>query len=134
MTNLAHVALQEAVYYALSNDSGVSSAVTAVYDHVPQEAEFPYLFIARIESRDWSTKTTRGAECELTIEAASREGGQRQAANIMQLAHEVLHDGSFAVSGYSLVLTRMLDGAVEQQSDGWTYVARMRMRVLLQMN
>lgn len=132
MPNLAHFSLQKALYLRLSGDSSLAALVSGVYERVPQDAVFPYISIAPLVGKDWSTKTTRGMEFEVQVNVWSREGGQKQAATIMEQILSLLHDASFTVENNTLVLSRLTDSTIEQQSDGWTYAGKMQFRMLLE--
>ncbi|MDP2124787.1 MAG: DUF3168 domain-containing protein, partial [Parvibaculum sp.] len=52
----ADLALQKAVYAALSADTVLAALVAArIYDNPPDDAGFPYLTLGENEMRDWST-------------------------------------------------------------------------------
>lgn len=132
MPNLAHIALQKAVFLRLSGDSALAALVGGVYDRVPQDANFPYVSIDPLKGTDWSTKTTRGMEFEVQVNVWSREGGKKQAATIMEQIFALLHDASFSVENNTLVLSRLAHSTVNVEKDGWTYAGIMQFRMLLE--
>lgn len=134
MPTLALNDIQKAIYQRLTGDSGLMAQVSGVYDHVPHDAIFPYISVYYIKSTDWSTRTTRGVECEMQISVWSREGGRKQTAAIMNTAFNLLHDASFAVDNNTLVLSRMVGSSIELENDGLTYEGRMQLRMLLENN
>lgn len=73
-------------------------AAMPVFDHVPQGTAAPYIVIARIETRDWSTKDHEGAEHLVTLHVWSRHHGK-------SAVYGVLAEIDAALDGAALVLT-----------------------------
>jgi len=59
MTDFA-VTLQTAVYNALSADATLVSAVTGIYDFVPEGTAFPYVKVGDQTMVDGGTKNKKG--------------------------------------------------------------------------
>ncbi len=129
MSGFGVLAVQQAVYDKLNNDSTLSAMVMGVFDRVPEGAAFPYITIGDADSRDWSSMTTYGLECEITLGIYSRGGGRKQPLEIMERLYSLLHEGSLSISGHSLVQSRFERSEVELLSDGLTYRGRMRLRL-----
>ena len=134
MPTFSHAPLQIAIYQYLKSDSVLSGLVGDIYDRVPQNAVFPYITIGDISSKDWSGKTFTGGEYSVKIHVWSREGGRKQAAGIMGRLYNLLHQGSFSVSGHTLVLSQFTSNDIKLRDDGWTYEGVMIFRMILQSN
>jgi hypothetical protein len=132
MSGIGMFPLQKAVYQVLIGDAPLMGLVSGVYNFVPQAAGYPYLTIGEVLQRDWSTTTTTGAACSLTIRVFSREGGRKQTATIMDRVHALLHQGGISVEGYTAVLSRFESAETRLEDDGATYQGIMKFRVLLQ--
>lgn len=127
-------ALQQAIYLALGGDSLLSSLVAGVYDRPAQTTAYPYITVGETLCHDWSTKTSTGTECQLTLDIWSREGGRKETASIAQQVHSLLHDAALPLSGYSLVSLRMVASRIELEKDGWTYHGILTFRAFIEQN
>lgn len=123
-------ALQQAVYTALTGDATLMAMVEGVYDRVPSGVAFPYVVIGEADARDWSSVTTGGLDVRMEVSAFSREGGRKEALAIVARIHTLLHDGSFSITGHTLVQCRMEDSDIRLLGDGLTYRGAMTFRVL----
>lgn len=131
MPSFCQYELQKAIFQVLVQDAALTGMVNGVYDRVPQKTAFPYISLQRWETEDWASQTTNGMRHTVTLDVWSREGGQKQAAQVMARMHELLHDTTLAVSGQQWVMLRFLGSSVSLEDDGCTYRGQMRLRVWL---
>ena len=91
-----------ALYTAL-NVAGMNALVgTRIYDAVPQNPTFPFLFYEVRESRDVRGFGTGGLpEVELRVHGFSQYEGMKEAQSIIQKAIELLRDQALTVTGYA---------------------------------
>ncbi|MFO0389890.1 MAG: DUF3168 domain-containing protein [Alphaproteobacteria bacterium] len=132
MTIFSHFSLQKAIYELLTGDTALMNLITGVHDKVPENAQFPYVMIGDIACADWASKTTSGMECNALLTVYSREGGRRQAMQIMERLYALMHDADMGVDNHTLVMMRFASSAITLESDGETYRGMMRYKVLLQ--
>jgi hypothetical protein len=94
----AAIALQKAIFAALSGDAALAASVggARIYDHVPANAAFPYITFGRLSRSDWSTASEDGAEHMFTLHVWSKARGKSQAAAIMERVRVLLHDADLA--------------------------------------
>ena len=83
---------QVSVFKRLENDSELMSAVTGVYDFVPEETNFPYVILGRCTATPVNTKTTIGERIEVTLDVWSVYKGKKETANIINLLEASLTD------------------------------------------
>lgn len=129
MSGFGVLAVQQAIYHKLNNDSTLSALIMGVFDRVPEGTAFPYVTVGEADCRDWSSMTTHGLECEITLGIYSRGGGRKQPLEIMERIYTLLHEGSLSISGHALVQSRFERSEVELLGDGLTYRGRMRLRL-----
>lgn len=122
--------LQQAVYDALTADSGVSGLVEGIHDHAPEDGPFPYVQLGEETLSDWSAKDITGGEHTLTLHVWSMGRGHREVKTIMAAVHDALHDASLTVSGHRLVMLHFDFGEVLRDPDGVTHHGVMRFRAL----
>ena len=132
MGNFSHYPLQQAIYQKLTGDATLMALITGVFDRTPQDTNFPYISIGESAAHDWSNLGTTGTAHVLTLHVWSREGGRKQAAQIMERLYTLLHQGTLTVSGQSFVSMHFTASDIGMESDGWTYQAKMHFSVLLQ--
>ncbi len=132
MSTFSHFPLQKALFQLLTGDSALMNMVNGIYDRPPQGTEFPYITLGDLSGSDWSTKTTAGMEYTAVLYTWSREGGRKEASDIMERLHALLHDADVAAEGHEVVMMRFLSSTIALESDGWTYRGSMRFRALLE--
>ena len=81
----------------------VSSIGYPVFDHVPQDTEFPYIVIGDDTSIPWDTDDSIGSETTCTIHVWSRHRGRKEVKEIMRTIYEALHRQELSIIGGSLV-------------------------------
>lgn len=132
MASFSHYALQKALYQKLTGNTPLMAVVTGIFDRAAQGTAFPYITIGDAVIHDWSTKSATGTQQLVEIHIWSREGGRKQAAEIMDMVYGLLHNGSLTVEAQALVMIRFVSSNLQLESDGWTYHGAMRLRVLLE--
>lgn len=90
--------LQKAIFTTL--DTGLT---VPVYDDVPQGASFPYVSIGEDTSIQWDTDLDDGTESTLTIHVWSRSPGRKEAKELLDSIHGLLHRKTLTVTGASPV-------------------------------
>ena len=134
MAHFSHYPLQSAIYSALTSNSSLMSLITGVYDRPPQGTAYPYVTLGEMAGVDWSTKTTTGMEYTVALHTWSRQGGRKEAAQIMESLHTILHQASLSVTGQTLVMIRFDSSAIHLESDGITYQGIMKFTAFLEAN
>lgn len=122
--------LQKAVFKRLNEDSQLMSLVTAVYDFVPEEAEFPYVSIGEQTDVPFNTKFTVGENRTLVLHGWSDYPGKKQGYEINNLMLQALTKSPIQLEGgFSLQDFRKEPGStVFQDIDGRTYHSVLRVR------
>ena len=125
-------ALQEALYTRLNNDSTLTDTNGAsVYDEVPEGSSFPYVTIGETTALEYDTKDLTGSEQTVTFHVWSQYRGAKEAKNIMDRLHDLLHNYSLSVSGANLINLRFDFGDLLRDPDGVTRHGVMRFRAIL---
>lgn len=123
-------ALQKGIYETLASNPDITGLLGGanIFDEVPQRTRYPYLTLGQTVERDWSTGSEEGTEHVVTLHVWSRAGGKRQAHEILNKIHEVLHDSLVALSDHHLVNLRQEYAEARQEADDETYhgIARFR--------
>ena len=125
-------ALQTAVYSTLSSDSNLTSTLGAgVYDDVPQGSAYPFVQIGDDATKDYSTKDVSGSETTLNLHVWSQNHGSKQAKDIMDRIHTLLHDTNLTVTGFNFINNRMEFSDIVRDPDGITRHGIMRFRTIV---
>ena len=101
--------LQQAVFAALTGDAvlqGFLGSPARVFDHVPQDSQFPYLVIGEDATGPFDTKTEDGMEHRFTVHAWSRYRGLKETKQLMAAVTAVLEAQNLSIPGHTLVLLR----------------------------
>jgi len=132
MTDFA-VTLQTTVYNALLADATLVSAVTGIYDFVPEGTAFPYVKVGDQTMVDDGTKNKKGNDFTLMIHTFSRYRGSKEIKEIMSLVYDVLHESSLSVSG-AFNNMRFEFSDIIKENDGLTTHGMQRFRVFVLTN
>ncbi len=123
--------LQKTVYSALAADAPLTILIgEALYDHVPQNAAFPYVVIDQMQVRDWSTGTERGSEHVLMLHIWSRYDGKREAYEVADAVREVLDGAELTLADNRLINLAHQYSDLKLDPDGETYHGVMRFRAV----
>lgn len=134
MTSDGIFQFRKSLYEELSGDATLMALVGGIYDYVPENSAFPYVFLSEINALDWSTKTTRGFEIKANIEVLARERGSKKCLEIMSRIYELLHDQNLTVTGYTLVNMRVESNELTREKDGLTYSGTLKIRATIEEN
>ena len=124
--------LQQAIRSRLTDSSEVASAgVTAVYDHVPQCADFPYVVIGEDSGTPADTDDTLDADHIVTVHTWSRYRGRKQTKKIQQAVYDVLHRQPLSIGNAQFVDCTLESQETFLDADGLTRHGVQRFRILL---
>ena len=124
--------LQTIIYSTLSGDSNLTSTLGAgVYDDVPEGSSFPYVVLGEETAMDYGTNDVDGSENTLTIHVWSQYKGSKEAQNILDRIHTLLHDSSLSVSGFNLINLRFEFSDILRDPDGVTRHGVSRYRAIM---
>ncbi|MGE0213493.1 MAG: DUF3168 domain-containing protein [Parvibaculaceae bacterium] len=126
------LALQRAVRDALVADGMVTALLGGphVHDHPPQGAGKPYLTVGDIETRDWSTQSSRGHEHRMTVRAWSAAEGRRQAQILIDEIDRVLDGAPLVLEEHRLVNLSVVFWTVQRSAGGDAYEGIVRLRAV----
>ena len=116
------VGLQTTIYNALINNNPLTTKLggNKIYDFVPENTSFPYVKIGTGTGIDNGTKSEKGTDYTLVIDAFSRYRGSKETKEIMSLIYDVLHESSLTVSGASFLNLRFEFSDIIKENDGLT--------------
>ena len=125
-------ALQERLFTTLNSDNTLTSTLgAAVYDEVPENSSYPYVNIGADAQNEYDTKDLNGSDVTINIDVWSQYKGSKEAKNIMDRVHTLLHDTSLTVTGFNLVNLRFQSSGVLRDPDGITRHGVMRFRAVM---
>jgi|DEB0MinimDraft_4_1074332.scaffolds.fasta_scaffold04339_7 hypothetical protein len=110
--------VQKSVDDILTSDSTLlnllNDGVNSILDNPIKSntLDFPYIFYSSINSQEWDTQTSTGAECYITISVFSNSGDRLEATTILSRIYTLLHNQDLSVSNNNFVLCRW-DGLSE---------------------
>ena len=126
--------LQKSVFSALNGasitDAG-GSAITGVFDDVPQDTAYPYIVIGEETASNISTKTLDMHEHTLTIHTWSQYRGRKEIKVIMEQIYDTLNNASLSVSGGQAVNMKQEFLRTLVDADGITRHGIMRFRAVV---
>lgn len=115
--------LQKSVYAALQASASLQALIgnpCRVYSDVPHQTPFPYLTIGLMQEDDFSSSETQLSEINFDLHAWSRTASNKEARDILSVVHDILHDQTLALSGYTLVNLRHQSTLVFKDDDAET--------------
>lgn len=130
--SIGQFGLQSAIYSALNGDNNLTSTLGAgVYDEVLETASYPYVVIGEDNVIEYGTVSDDGGDFTVTIDVWSQYHGGKEAKNIMDRIHTLLHDSSLSVTGFNLVNFRFEFSDIIKDPDGITRHGIMRFRAVI---
>lgn len=132
MASQSYYLLQKAIYEKLTGNSALMALVSSVFDHIPQSVNFPYITIGDAIIHDFSNLKKSGNDYQLSIGIWSREAGHKQITDITEIIYGLLHNGTIAVTGKTLIMMRIVSNATNLENDGVTYHAFVKVQIFLQ--
>lgn len=126
--------LQKTIFSALNSASitdAAGSAITGVFDEVPEGTAYPYITIGEETSNNVSTNTLDMHEHTLTIHTWSQYRGRKEIKVIMKQIYDTLNDSSLSVSGGQSVNMKQEFLATLVDADGITRHGIMRFRAVV---
>lgn len=126
--------IQRAIYSALTGDGTLTGKVsTRIYDFVPDNIVYPYIFIGDAEYTDQSSHTSDGFEGTFTIHSWARPATRGRAAvlDIMSDVYRLLHEASLSITGFDIVSLRYDFSTVLVEDDRVTYHGVTRFKILI---
>lgn len=132
MTVNPALALQTGLRTTLLADPGLVAALGGehVFDDVPRDPPFPYITVGEIETRDWSTQTSRGHEHTATVNLWSRYRGRKQVQELIAEVDRVLDGAEPVLADHRLVNLSVVFWTAVRDSDGETYHGIVRLRAV----
>lgn len=124
--------LQQAIYAALNGDATLGAMINGVFDHVPQDTEYPYVTIGEMRASDYSTKTTAGVQIDFSVNVYSRGKGSKSCLDIITRVNDLLHDVDLTLATCEHINTRFVSSDIIRRPDGLTYHGVINFRVVVQ--
>lgn len=133
--------LRQALVAALKNDAANAALLStdpqdgtpAVYDHVPQNATFPYQSIGPIVGDEEDTDDALGAwSLEVQVDTWSRFRGMDEVERIHRTTDDALHRADLTVTDAKVVTIHREDVDAVLDDDGLTRHGILRFRVILE--
>jgi len=117
MTAAVLQAVQQALYAKLTGDSVLMDMVTGVYDAVPQQVGVPYVVIGDGQSEEMPQVQASLSECAMALHVWTGGGGRKTALAILNRLHGLLHHGSLAFTGFTLLAMRGVRAETQVDAD-----------------
>jgi len=92
------------IFDALKGNPTLLALVTGIFDHVDQEAAYPYVVLGElVETQFDNDDAQRMVSASLTIHSYSREWGRKETHDIQFEITKTLHRAILAASGFDFV-------------------------------
>jgi hypothetical protein len=127
--------VQEAMLGALSASADVQALLGSpvrVYDHVPDDAVFPYVAFGPANVTPYDNLTDVGFEQVITLNIWSRYRGGKETRDIFQSIYDTLHRASLTIDGQTFVSCDFHSADFSLDSDGLTYFCAARFSLVTQ--
>lgn len=132
------LAIQRALYDALSADPALLALGASAFDDVPQDDEkqvqnvaFPYVTIGEAAHADWSTSTDSGVLATAIIHTWSRTPGRAETKRLQGAIYDALHRATLTVAGYQCLACDFISSESFIDTDGKTRHGVQQFKILL---
>lgn len=110
----------------------LSDGAGSVYDHVPEDAGFPFLSVGESVARPFDDKSAGGMDQQVAIHSWSRQRGLKEVKTIMAAVVEALDRQELSLAGHSLIDISFQFSDSLLDPDGLTRHGIQRFRVVTQ--
>lgn len=131
MSTTGAVAIQKAVYDALSADVTLAAKISGVFDFVPAPTVFPYVSIGEATVTPFDSETFNGTDNDLYVHTWTQGAGRKLAKEIMDDIYRILHNANLVITGFCAVLCRFTFMETMIDPDGQSYHGIQRFRLII---
>lgn len=125
-------ALQEAIYAHLTADAALMARLIGVYDHVPQDAEYPYVRFGESAIAREQLSLMEVETISMTLHLASRSHSRSESDGVIQQLFTLLHNNAnLNVAGYHLARLQLSQPEVTRGKDGASYGAEITITAIV---
>lgn len=119
------IAVQKAVYQALTANLDIIAQSIPVYDDVPQpetveNSDYPYITIGEDNHNSIDTDTENMNQVSIVVNVWSRESGRKQTKEIQGYIYDALHRARLSQAGYNFVNIMQDNSSSFYDADGIT--------------
>lgn len=112
--------LQEAIYARLNETAALKAIADAVYDHVPQDAAFPYVVVGEDLATPANVDDSLDTDHVAQVHTWSRYRGRTETKQIQQTVYNALHRKPLTVENANYVDCNMESEESFLDDDGLT--------------
>ena len=123
--------LQEAVFARLNGSADLKAIASAVYDHVPEGAVFPYVVVGEDLASPFHIDDSLDTDHVATVHTWSRYRGQSETKQIQQTVYAALHRNPLTVADAEYVDCNVETEESFLDDDGLTRHGVQRFRFLI---
>lgn len=133
----ASLALQAAIKSALEADTALAAAYATtvkVYDDVPDEHAFPYIYYEVNADNEWDTSTEIGWDCRPRIHVFAKGESSKFVREVQAAIYNALHNTPPMLTGFNCVLLRVEGHQCFPEPDGQVWHSLTSFRALVEEN
>lgn len=97
MNSLPLLQVQQGLFGKLSGDAVLMDMISALYDQVPERAQFPYAIIGDGEFRPLNVQVATAGTCSMRIRVYSQKAGRKEVLRILDRIYGLLHLGALTL-------------------------------------
>ncbi len=131
MNSLGLLQLQQGLFGKLSADGVLMGMVHAIYDQVPERAQFPYAVIGDGVYEPLVTDAMCGAQCRIRIRIYSQKPGRKEVLRIMDRIYGMLHHGTISLVESSVADLRVARAQTQLLGDQRTIEGELNIACLI---
>lgn len=91
-----------------------------VFDHTPDNQQYPYIVIGEDNAQAFDTKTFNGFEVSVVIHTWSQKLGRKEIKTMQGAIYNALHNRQLAIDGFNFVLCLFEFSETILEDDGRT--------------
>lgn len=124
---------QKAVFERLSTDSELTSIIgqNAVFDHLIENENFPYIGLGEVNFVDWSTSSDEGADLVLTAHIWDRSPSRERCLQILEIVAALLTP-DLVLQTHKLVLQQIEFAEVRREPNSQDFHGLVRLRAKIE--
>lgn len=131
MNSLGLLQLQQGLFGKLAADGVLMSMVTAIYDQVPERAQYPYAIIGDGQMQPLATDIQCGARCTIRLRVYSQKPGRKESLRILDRIYGLLHLGTLTLVESEIISMHVRNAETRLLGDARTIEAMLDVDCLM---
>jgi hypothetical protein len=123
--------LKAEIYSLLTSDTNLMALINGVFDFVPQDKKYPYIFIGDFISKDISNIRKKGLEVNFSIRIFDNNSAGSRLISICDILKNIITPEAISISLTSVVALNIENFDFSKSSSEFGYSANLNLKAII---